>query len=157
MSSHIANQVPFLRASRQFPEDLHQFSLEINKAYIEIANAVNNRTISIFPINKPVVNGESWFVSMNKKQQGLRQIYTFTSAGSVPHGINLEAISGFTKIYGTFTDGTYWYPLPYVDVANADNQINIIISGSDIVITAGSGSPPSIQNGYVVLEWISFP
>lgn len=154
MSSNVANQIPFLRTSREFPEELHQLTIEVNRSYIDIANAVNNRTISIFPTSKPSITGESWFIG-GQKQQTLRQIYTFTSAGNIPHNITVSQTNGFTCIYGTFTDGTNWYPLPYVDVMNATNQVNVKITPTNIVITAGGGSPPSISSGYVVLEWLS--
>lgn len=147
---------PYLRVQRNFPQDPQALTVEINKSYVDIANVVNVRTIGIFPINAPVSTGETWFISGESgRQQTLRQVYTFTAAGNIAHGINLANITGFTRIYGTFTDGTNWYPLPYVDVSAANNQVNIYVSGSNIVITAGAGSPPSISSGYVVLEWLS--
>ena len=152
--NNVVNQIAFLRTSREFPEDLHQLAVENNKAYVDVANAVNTRTIGIFPVNQPAINGESWFLT-NQRQQGLRQVYRFTSATSIPHGLNLTNIFAFTKIYGTFTNGTNWYPLPYVDVVNADNQINVIVTPTNIVITAGAGASPSITSGLVVLEWLS--
>ena len=45
------NGAPYLRTSREFPEDPKKLTLQISKSYIEIANAVNSRTISIFPIS----------------------------------------------------------------------------------------------------------
>jgi len=78
MSANVVNQVAYLRTTREFPEEIHQLSVEINKCYVDIASAVNNRTISIFPKNRPAVNGENWFIT-NQRQQGFRQIYTFTS------------------------------------------------------------------------------
>jgi len=53
------------------------------------------------------------------------------------------------------TDGTNWYPLPYVDVIAANNQINVIVTPTDIVITAGAGAPPVITSGWVILEWLA--
>lgn len=154
MSSNVVNQVAYLRTSRDFPDDIAELTLQINKAYVDIANVVNVRTIGIFPKNRPAINGESWFIT-SQKQQGLRQVYTFTGDGNIPHGIKLGGIYGFTRIYGTFTDGSNWYPLPYVDVTNANNQVNVIVDSTNIVIASGAGSPPSITSGFVVLEWIS--
>lgn len=128
----------------------------MDKCYIDIAIKVNERTIGLFAVNFPVVTGEQWYTSgSNQKQQTLRQLYTFTSAGNIAHGINTSQISGFTKIYGTFTDGSVWYPLPYVDVTAANNQVSLKVTSTNIVITAGGGSPPSITNGFVILEWLS--
>jgi len=153
MSSNVVNQVSFLRTSREFPEELHTLAVEINKGYIDIANAVNSRTIGIFPKNRPAITGESWFIT-SQRQQTLRQVYTFTSAGSIPHGINFATIAGFTAIYGTIYTGTNWIPLPYVDVVNATNQISVIVNSSNIVISAGA-TAPTISSGFVVLEWLS--
>jgi hypothetical protein len=159
MASNVVNQVAFLRTSREFPEELHQLTVEINKAYVDTALAVNNRTISLFNINRPAINGESWFIMNNQRQQGSRQVYTFGSivaATNIPHGLTTGPLF-FTRIYGTFTDGTNWYPLPYVDVTAADNQVNIVVNPTNIVVTPGAGTPPTISSGMVVLEWISQP
>ena len=150
-------QSPYLREQRNFPPDNQQaLTVEIDRAYIDIALKVNARTIGLFPDNKPIVTGEQWFINgQAQKQQTLRQIYIFTAAGSIPHGIIVSQIYGFTKIYGTFTDGTNWYPLPYVDVVSATNQVGVIVTPTNIVIAAGAGSPPAITSGTVVLEWLS--
>lgn len=153
-SSNVVNSTAYLRTSRDFPEDPQALRMELNKSYIDSANAINCRTIGIFSTNIPAVSGEEWFLA-GIKQQGLRQVYRFFSAGSLAHGINLSNIAGFTKIYGTFTDGTNWYPLPYVDVVSATNQVNVIVTPTNIVITAGAGASPTISSGFVVLEWLS--
>lgn len=155
MSTNIVNQVSYLRTSREFPEDLHMLTVEVNKAYLDTANSVNNRTISIFPTNKSAVTGESWFFT-SRRNQGFRQVYSFSSATSIPHGLDLSQIFAFVRIFGTFTDGTNWYPLPYVDVSAANNQINVIVNSTNIVISAGGGAgQPSITSGIVVLEWLA--
>ena len=95
----------------------------------------------------------------NQKQQGFRRVYPFgaiTTATNIAHGLNIPIIQ-IVRIFGTFTNGTTWYPLPYVDVVAANNQVNVIVTSTNIVITPGAGSPPSISSGYVVLEWLSQP
>jgi hypothetical protein len=150
-------QVPYLRVQRNFPTDNPQaLSIEVDRAYVDTAQKVNARTIGIFTVNSPAITGEQWFYSgASEKQQSLRQIYTFTAAGNIAHGINLGQISKILRIFGTFTDGTNWYPLPYVDVTAANNQVNVIVTPTNIVIAAGGGSPPAITSGTVVLEWLS--
>lgn len=157
MSSNLLNQSPYLREQRNFPTDtVGKLSVELDKSYLDIANTVNTRTISLYAVNKQVVNGEAWFVSGgNKKQQALRQVYVVTGTGNIPHGITTSTIAGFTRIYGTFTDGSIWYPLPYVNATAANNQIQITVTSANIVITAGGGAPPTVSSGFVVLEWIS--
>lgn len=157
MTSNVANQVAYLRTSREFPEDIKQLTVELNKSYIDTSNAVNARTIGLFPTNVSAITGESWLITGNRRQQTIRRVYTFTAYGSISHGINLSNTQGFTRIYGTFTDGSVWYPLPYVNVTNVNNQVSVTVTSSNIVITGGGGSPPSVTSGYVVLEWLSAP
>ena len=155
MSANITNQVAYLRTSREFPEDLKQLTVEVNKAYLDTANAVNARTIGLFSVNRPSITGNSWFVAGNRRQQTLRQVYVVTGAGNIAHGLNTTQIAGFVSITGTFTDGAVWYPLPYVNVVAANNQVSVVVNATNIVITVGAGSPPSVTSGYVVLEWLA--
>lgn len=161
--------VPFLRTSRKFPEDAPTLTREIEKTYIDIANSVNVRSIGIFPTNKPAPDGEYWFIDA-QKQQGFRQIYPVVAANfvggtaTIPHGINTDLIFTFTHIYGTFTDGTNWYPIPFTatttPVANFQVQIYVTPGNSllptptygNIMISIGSSV--TFDYGYVVLEWI---
>lgn len=162
MSQNISNQVSFLRTSRTFPEEAQPLSVEIDRMYLDVANAVNNRTIGFFAANRSSVTGESWFVrppgnqsNNSVRQQTARQVYLVSGSGNIAHGLNLSQIPGFTRIYGTFTDGTNWYPIPYVDAVSENNQVSIKITPTNIVITAGGGSPPTIISGWVVIEWLS--
>lgn len=147
-------QSPYLRTTRGFPANIPQLSLEINRAYVDIANAVNNRTIGLFTTSKPTSNGESWFFDRNKKQQGSRKIYYFTSMASIPHGLTLSLISNFTRCYGMYTDGTNWYGIISGSNIAIDGQISFYINSTDIVLLSGVGAPV-LSNGIVVLEWLS--
>ena len=159
MSSSFVNQSPFLRTSRNFPQDAQALTVEVNKSYVDVANAVNERVIGIFSKGRPSITGESWFIS-SQRQQTFRQMYNFTSFTSplsIPHMINTAQIAAITRIYGTAVAGTTWYPLPYVDATAANNQIQLVVTSTNIVITAGGGAPPAITSGFVVLEWLSQP
>ena len=70
MSGNIVNQMPYLRTSRLFPEDLGQLCVEVNRSYIDVASAVNNRIIGIFPQTNSAITGESWFIS-NLRQKNV--------------------------------------------------------------------------------------
>lgn len=150
-------QTPYLRQQRNFPTDsIQALCIELDKSYIDTAIRVNERIIGLFSTGNQIVTGERWYLNGgNKAQQTIRQVYQFASAGNIPHGINIATIAGFTKIYGTFTDGTNFYPLPYVDVTAVNNQVNVVVSPTDIIITAGAGSPPTITSGFVILEWLA--
>lgn len=154
MSGNIVNRVDYLRTTRNFPTEAQPLSVEINKSYVDIATAVNARVIGLFPTTRPAITGESWFIT-SQRRQTLRQVYTFTAAGNIPHGINTSQIAGFTRIYGTFTDGSVWYPLPYVSEVAANDQVSVTVTSTNIVITAGGGAPPTITSGIAVLEWLA--
>ena len=157
MSFNIINKVAYLRTSRDFPKELEDLSLEINKAYIDIANVVNARTIGIFPTNASAITGESWFFN-NQRQQSLRQLYNIVIVGGVPqpitHNLNLSLISRFTRCFGEFTDGTNWYGLIHGSNVAIAGQISFYITPANIVFLTGGGQP-AITNGQVVLEWLS--
>lgn len=156
MSTNIQKS-PYLRNQRQFPnENTRELSNQVDHAYIDIAAKVNERTIGIFAVGNQIVTGESWYLAGQiDKQQTLRQVYPFTAAGTIAHGINFGTVTTFTRIYGVFYDGSIYYPLPYVDVVAANNQVNVVVNSTNIVITSGGGSPPTIVKGYVILEWLS--
>ncbi len=161
MSTNVVNQVPYLRTSREFPEDVKILSSELGKAYIDTSNAINNRTIGIFPVNRSAINGESWFITENQKQQGLRQVYTFTTTADIDIGFKITSISQFTKFFGTYTDGISWYGLiPGTSVAIAGQilfyvTVNGASTKSDVIkFVVGPGAPPLVS-GKIVLEWIS--
>lgn len=158
MSSNIANQVAYLRTSREFPEELHQLSVEINKSYVDIANAVNSRTIGLFPVNRPAQTGNSFYFT-STRQQTLRQVYSF---GAIAAGATLNIpykITGFSRLimlYGAVvTDAPDERPIPFASVvANANIQTVLDTANSRIVITVGAASP-NVVSGFIVFEWLS--
>lgn len=152
--TNVVNQVAYLRTTREYPNDLENLIIEVSRAYEDTANAVNARTIGIFSINKPAITGESWFISKDGRQQTLRKVFTITATGSFPHNINFTDVDYFTKIYGTATNGTLWFPIPYVD-PTAANQISITVDATNVNIVSGGGAPV-ITKGIVVLEWLVF-
>ena len=154
MTTNVVNQVAFLRTSRNFPEDSQPLSVEINKSYVDIANAVNSRTIGIFPTSRPALTGEGWFLKNNQKQQTFRQVYTFTSTANIAHGITTTQITGFTRLYGTFTDGINTYGLVAGSNVAIAGQIGFYITPTNIVFVSGGGSP-ALTSGLIVLEWLS--
>ncbi len=153
--TNLINTTPFLREIRHFPEDLNMLSVELNKAYLDTARTVNDRTIGLFPTRKSAITGEAWYVTKNQKQQSFRQVYTFTAAGNVPHGIDFaDLVERFTKCQGSYTDGTNFYGVIYASSVPIIGQISFYITPSDIVILAGAGAP-LITEGIIVLEWLS--
>lgn len=149
-------QMPYLRAQRQFPNgDLRELANQTDHAYIDIAAKVNERTIGIFAVNYPVITGNSWYLNgQSKKQQTLRQVYTFTAAGNIAHGVNFSSISQFVPSYGTFTDGTNWYGVIFGSSVAIAGQVSFYVTPTNIVVLSGAGAP-AITSGSVILEWLS--
>lgn len=152
MTANIANQMAYLRTTREFPEELHQLSVECNKSYADVAASVNDRTIGIFPVNKQAITGEAWYLT-NQKRQTLRQVYSFTSTASIAHGINIPTVS-ITRAYGQFTDGTNWYGLIFGSNVAIAGQISFYLTPTNIVFLTGAGAP-ALTSGLIVLEWLS--
>lgn len=156
MSTNVINQVAYLRTSRNFPREIDQLTVEVNKSYVDTANAINNRTISLFPTNVPAINGESWFLRNNLRQQALRQVYTFTSTANIPHGITVVDPGQFLRGFGTYTDGTNAYGLIFGSNIAIAGQVSFYITSTNIVFVSGGGAP-AVTSGIIVLEWLSQP
>jgi hypothetical protein len=161
---NVTNQVAFLRTSRDFPEDLHQLTIEVNKMYIDVANAVNNRTISIFPTTRPAQTGENYFLVANQRQNSLRQVYTFgaiVNGDTIPIGFKLSSISQILPSIGDYTDGTSWYGLIFGSTVSIGGQISfyVTVNGastqSDNIVFVVDAGAPAITSGLIVLNWLS--
>lgn len=159
--NNITNQVAFLRTSREFPEDLHQMSVESNKAYVDVANAVNSRTIGLYPANVSAITGNSFFLT-NRRQQSLRQIYSFTSTTNIKLGFKLDNFSRVVFMSGTYTDGTNTYGLIPASTVSITGQISFyLLATSDpksdeiAFVVDASPSTPTLTSGIIIIEWLS--
>jgi len=153
--NNVVNTMPYLRTTRDFPIELEELSSEINRAYLDIAQKMNDRTIGLFPTTRSAVNGEAWYIVKNQKQQAFRQVYPFTAVGNIPHGIVFaNTVERFTKCQGSFTDGTNFYGVIYASNVPIVGQISFYITPTNIVVLAGAGAP-TITQGIIVLEWVS--
>ncbi len=153
MTANVLNRSPYLRTTRDFPVDSQKLSEELDKSYLDIASAVNLRTIGIYPSNKPVSTGESWYYNQNIKQVSLRQVYNLTSLASFDHGLNFNTIANFSKVTGTLFDGTNYYPLPYVSHVPAE-CVGLYVTPTQVIVHAGA-TPPAFVRGIIILEWLS--
>jgi hypothetical protein len=157
---------PFVPVYRQFPTgDAHNLEKQLVNQGVQFANAINNRTVSTFQLHvdgdkQMLPNGERWFptatqelTSPQRLRDGFRLVVQVSdSTLAVNH--NITQINQVTRLYGAFFDGTVWWPLPYVDVVAANNQINVKVTATQIVVTKGAGAPPSISSGIVVVEYL---
>lgn len=152
--NNIINQASYLRTTRDFPEEMHMMSVQMNRAYLEIANAVNNSIGGIFPTNSSAITKESWFIT-NARQQSLRKVFTFTSTASIRHNIpNFTEINYFTRMWGQYTDGTNWYGLIPASNTAIAGQISFYLTPTNITFASGAGAP-ALSSGIIILEWMS--
>ncbi len=155
MSTNIVNQSPFLRTTRNFPQEAQPLSVEINRSYLDIAEKMNDREIGLYPTMRPGQNGEKWYLTGSKAQSAFRQVYPFTATGNIPHGIMWPSVSFISPLsYGTFTDGTNWYGAIYAGSTAIAGQVSFYVTPTNIVVVAGAGAP-AITQGYINLEWVS--
>jgi|HubBroStandDraft_4_1064222.scaffolds.fasta_scaffold20529_2 hypothetical protein len=150
---------PFVPIHRQFPtSDTHNLEKQLVNFHVQTNTAVNNRTIGEFQTDI-TPNGERWFptAAQSGTPQRLRdgfRIVVQVSDSVLVVNHNITQINQVTRLYGDFFDGTVWWPLPYVDLVAVNNQINVKVSMTQIIVTKGAGAPPSISQGIVVLEYL---
>jgi hypothetical protein len=158
MTSNIINRDPYLRTTREFPEELHQLSIECNRAYRDTAATVNDRTIGIYPTGNPAITGDQYFLTAGTKQQSLRKVFLFNSTANINTNIKVTDPSQFIRAFGAYTDGTNCYGLIYGSNVAIAGQISFYIdcstSTKNIIFETGAGAP-TLTSGKLVLEWIS--
>ena len=149
----LVNPDPYLRSDRDFPIEADELNKELDRTYLDIANAVNSREIGIYAQKKFSVTGQSWYLT-TEKQQTLRQVFQFTSTASIPHNLSLSKIRGITKMEGTYSDGSSWYGLIAGSSVSLSGQISFYLDSSNIVFVVDAGAP-SLSTGIIILEWLS--
>lgn len=154
MTAKPFNQVAYLRTTREFPNNLDQLTQEVNRSYVDIANAVNVRSIGIYPVNRPAQTGNNFYINENRKQQTLRQVYTATNTSSINHNIRGITPGQFILCAGSFTDGTNSYGLIYGSTVAIAGQISFYVTSTQIVFLTGAGAP-TLTNLILVIEWLS--
>lgn len=154
MSSNIANRLPFVRLTRHFPEELPLLVREVTKAWEDMATAMNNRTISVFPTAKPALSGENWFLTGARAFESKRQVFTFTSLSAINHGIDFDSVEYFTRCYGEYTDGTNWYGIISGTSSTVSGQLLFFVTPTAITFVQ-DGTQPALTKGIITLEWIS--
>ncbi len=148
---------PFLRVQRNFPNnDVKTLSVENDRAYIDIASKVNDRTIGLFAAGVAAITGEQWFLSGSaQQQQTFRQAYPFTSTAAINHGIDTSNITYITRMYGQYLDaGGNWDGLIAATPTAIVGQISFYLTPTQIIFVSGAGAP-TVSRGIIVLEWLA--
>ena len=154
MSNPIVSQIPgfFSPINQVYSNDQDQRLLQHTKVQSDNSRYINLREIALYQTVE-TITGQQWFNPTNAQvpRYGFRAVYPFTSA-TLTFNHNLSNFTIFTFIGGGFTDGTNFYPLPYVSTTAA-NQVGVHVTPTQIVITVGGGAP-SVSSGVIVLEYL---
>jgi len=153
MSSNIINQAPYLRSTREFPKDLNLLSDQLQKTYIDIAAAVNYRTIGIYPVNRSAITGENYYINKEIRTT-FRQVYTFTTTTAINHKIKNVVPGQFINCFGSYTNGTDTFGLPFGTSTATTGLITFYITSTQIVFVVDAGAP-ALTSGIIVLSWFS--
>jgi hypothetical protein len=153
---NIINQMPFLRTSREFPTDLAILCDQVQKAYVDTANCMNQRIIGLFPTLRPAITGQSFFLAQNIRRQLLVQVYEFTSTAAIPHNITDVEAGQFIRCEGSYADGTNTYGLFFASSVAIAGQITFYVTATQIVFSVGAGAP-ALTSGKIILQWLTEP
>jgi len=153
MSSNVVNQVPYVRSQREFPREMPQLTEEIDLMYVDMASALNARSIGIYPVGTAAITGNRWYIGGNKNQT-IRRSYSFTSTSTITHRINFNDVVGFVYGSGWYTDGTSWYGLNGGSSTAVTGQITFYIDSTSINFVV-DGAAPSLTQGYITVEWLT--
>jgi len=151
------NRQSFLITSRFFPPDLTLLTPVLNKSYIEMSHATNDRTIGIHALME-VVTGEKWLQEENPliSIQSFRKVFSFLTLAqgavlTIDHGI--VGLDQFSKTYGECkTDFPDFRPIPYISTTLLTENIATRRTDTQIIITNGT-TAPNIINGIITLEY----
>lgn len=143
---------PFIPTYREFPvEDSHNLQKQLVNSYVQVSNAVNNKTIGNFATNQ-VPNGERWFPAPGQQRlrDGQRIVLEFTSilngTTTIPHGIRWTKI---TRFYGTADNGTTGIPLEH---STSTEVISLSIDQTNVYINTTTANWTS-YSGFIVVEF----
>lgn len=149
----------YLDPSIIYPEtNDQQFKEVLREAYYKTASCVNGREISIYPLNE-IINGKQYYTVGNP--QKFRQVYrkcfdigaiATGATSTTAHGIS--SITEFVVIAGDcVTDVVDYRPIPYASATAVNQQIEIRVTATNIIIVNGAASP-NITKCSVTLEYL---
>ena len=156
----------------------------VNKEYVD-ANSPNMWKGTLAEFNTAKANGEitpgmivyitndttvfdsqdiydTYEVETNKCFMGktvYRRVYkTGTIGSSSNRAFNIANLERLVYVGGTFRNGTYDYPIPYVNHSNVNNNVsvNCSLNSSGGYVYLYTGSAVTITDGYIVIEYTKF-
>jgi hypothetical protein len=152
------SKTSFVETSTVFPEDQSQLLIQLTSRDTTLAYAINIREIAQYETVE-LLNGQQFFTpgSAQAKRFGYRKVFLLpaTVAGAttnIAHG--LSGVTAYTHIYGCATTAVPDdRPIPYASATAVNQQIEVKILGTNIVVINGAAAP-NITGGFIVLEYL---
>lgn len=148
----------FLPTTIQYPEDPKELLNRLNKAYEDTATRLNTKEIGIYD-QIEFLTGQQWYtVGIPRiKRQTFRKVFNLgaiATGATLTTAHNITQITAFTAIYGTcVTDVVDYRPIPYASATAVNQQLEIKVTATNIVIISGAAAP-NITSAIVVLEFL---
>lgn len=155
----VNSKTAFLPTNEVFPKDEGQRLIKLTSNYTDISQAVNVREISIYQNQQPVITGQQFSdVGTNQvKKYTFRNMFYFAAIASGATLTIAHHITGLvqcTDIHGTcVTDVVDYRPIPYSSATLVTDQISVLVTATDVVITNGA-TAPDITSGIIILEYL---
>lgn len=135
------------------PEKLKEF---LKRTLEEHSRFINRKDMGQYETVEVQVNQTFPGTTPQDKRQIYRKILTFGAlaiggTAIVPHGVT--GITDFTRIFGTCITAADNRPIPYVSVAAANQGIEVLRIGANIVVRNG-GAAPAITSGRIIIEFM---
>jgi hypothetical protein len=148
------------------PDEFRNFITRLRQSINNINIAVNLKDTGYYILDE-TANGQVFFPNqalnsttsrLPTYRNVLRKVINFgalpnNTTKSVPHGIVIDALFSFTRIYATATNpNTSFIPLPYASTTAGD-VIELNADTTNVNITTHSNKS-AYTITYVILEWI---
>jgi hypothetical protein len=127
-----------------------QFQYQLQSQHIQVANSVNATIDDASYFTRERMTAFTWIDSKPIWKKSFATTLTVAGINNIAHGIS--NMSTLVALYGSAQDAipfTLAVPLPYVDISNVANQIQLSATQSQISITLGNNTK---QN---YLAWVT--
>lgn len=142
-------------------EEMAEYTLALTDYLKKIIQALNDKDIAQYVLSE-IVTGQKFFTPAdnNSFRFTYRKVINFGSlpnAGisSVAHGINVDANTIFTRIYGVANDpNVSFIPLPFINTITPGDSVELDVDPTNVNIETTTGNYTSYTTTYVILEYL---
>lgn len=142
----------YLAESYEIPDKEVEFNTFLKSYFEDSAKLLNRKDTGTYDFVEIQSNQQFFGANAQTKRYAFRKVFQFTGALlTFPH--NITGATTYTRIYGVVQTAADSRPLPYVDTVAVTNQVSVLVTGANIVITNGA-TAPAIVSGLVVVEYL---